>query len=457
MAGMTSTGRIDGEKSQEQSAMSRIISPEDCMDDRKFQRCSGISGPASSDNQTVVQSSRAMMTNGPNIEWMPSRETYEARVRELGAQGVPRSKDLPAGFPKHIEGARAWTGSEFTKETSFVLQISTEEVHEIEKALKSFKDSRSGKDLAMVMQRTFPLPLFGKKLKEMSKIVHSGRGFAVIRGLDPEKFSRMDNVIIYLGVTSYIAEMRGRQDSTGSMLLHVKDMGDRVQNANMRQSPYANCAQPFHNDIGDVLAMYVLNTAKEGGDSLLASGATVYNEIATTRPDVIKLLAEDSWVFDKHDGSYQTRPLLFPFRTHGPGFCYSRRPITGSPTSPRPASIPPMTESQAEALDMVHFTAAKHQLALRLRKGDIQLINNLAVMHGRNGFSDGPAEHEQRHLLRLWLRNEALAWETPGPMKGEWEMAYGKSQGQGQGREGRWDTEPVCDRERIVSCKEVCA
>lgn len=70
----------------------------------------------------------------------------------------------------------------------------------------------------MVMQRTFPLPLLGKKLKEMSKTIHSGFGFAVVRGLNPEKYSRIDNVIIYLGLTSYIAEIRGRQDSTGSML-----------------------------------------------------------------------------------------------------------------------------------------------------------------------------------------------------------------------------------------------
>lgn len=44
--------------------------------------------------------------------------------------------------------------------------------------------------------------------------------------------------------------------------------------------------------------MYVLGQAAEGGKSILASTAAVYNEIAATRPDVIHTLMENAWVFD---------------------------------------------------------------------------------------------------------------------------------------------------------------
>ena len=40
--------------------------------------------------------------------------------------------------------------------------------------------------------------------------------------------------------------------------------------------------------------MCVLEAATTGGESLLASGGKIYNEIAATRPDVIKLLTEPS-------------------------------------------------------------------------------------------------------------------------------------------------------------------
>jgi hypothetical protein len=39
-----------------------------------------------------------------------------------------------------------------------------------------------------------------------------------------------------------------------------------------------------------------------------------------------------------------------------------------------------------------------------LQPGDIQLINNYTILHSRTGFVDGPEPHQQRHMLRLWLK-----------------------------------------------------
>jgi hypothetical protein len=64
----------------------------------------------------------------------------------------------------------------------------------------------------------FPLPTLGPKLKELSQDVHNGRGFCVIRGIDPATYSVEDLTLVYLGVQSYIAEQRGRQDKRGNML-----------------------------------------------------------------------------------------------------------------------------------------------------------------------------------------------------------------------------------------------
>jgi len=81
--------------------------------------------------------------------------------------------------------------------------------------------------------------------------------------------------------------------------VHVKDLGLVIPDSELRQSPYARNSQPFHNDVCDILAMYVQEAAAQGGESHLASAAKVYNEIAATRPDVIRTLAKDDWVFDK--------------------------------------------------------------------------------------------------------------------------------------------------------------
>ena len=48
--------------------------------------------------------------------------------------------------------------------------------------------------------------------------MHRGRGFVVVRGLKPEDFSQEENVILFLGLSSYIGPKRGRQDEEGNML-----------------------------------------------------------------------------------------------------------------------------------------------------------------------------------------------------------------------------------------------
>ncbi len=111
-----------------------------------------------------------------------------------------------------------------------------------------------------------------------------------------------------------------------------------------------------------------------------------------------------------------------------------------------------MTEVQAEALDMVHFKAVKNALSMRLKRGDIQLINNLAVFHARSGFRD--SGNQKRHIIRLWLRNENLAWKTPQGLQGTWNQKYGESEWK---KRGKWNVEPGSIRERILYRSESCS
>ena len=67
---------------------------------------------------------------------------------------------------------------------------------------------------------------------------------------------------------------------------------------------------------------------------------------------------------------------------------FSRRSFTGYGSLLRSPNIPPITDAQAEALDALHFLAEKYQMVLEFHKGDVQYINNLSVLHARNGFTD---------------------------------------------------------------------
>jgi hypothetical protein len=66
--------------------------------------------------------------------------------------------------------------------------------------------------------KSFPLPNLGSKLFTLRHDIHNGKGFGVVRGVDPASFSVEDLNLVWLGIQSYIAEQRGRQDRRGNML-----------------------------------------------------------------------------------------------------------------------------------------------------------------------------------------------------------------------------------------------
>lgn len=61
---------------------------------------------------------------------------------------------------------------------------------------------------------------------------------------------------------------------------------------------FTNDHQVYHTDAGDIISLYTLGVAEEGGKSRIASSWTVYNELAKTRPDLIHTLSKD-WHFQK--------------------------------------------------------------------------------------------------------------------------------------------------------------
>lgn len=80
------------------------------------------------------------------------------------------------------------------------------------------------KSLGYVSKSTFPLPTLGPVLSGIAKELHTGRGFSVLRGIPVDSYSREDVVIIYGGVSSYVGDLRGMQDSNGGVLAHIKDL-----------------------------------------------------------------------------------------------------------------------------------------------------------------------------------------------------------------------------------------
>ncbi|RAL16021.1 Clavaminate synthase-like protein [Aspergillus homomorphus CBS 101889] len=375
----------------------------------------------------------AITAQQPDIQYLPDVDKWHARTeRRLRLETL--ATDLPTDFPRKLDSDLVWDGKDIAERYNWTYVPTDADREEIDAAVQHIRSLN--KPLGFINPESFPLPTLHSTLRDISRELHNGYGFKVVSGVPVDRYSREENIIIYVGISSHVAPIRGRQDSfydgkpADVMHNHIKDLSTQAQSKGRIGAPaYTTDKQVFHTDQGDIISLFALSAAAAGGQSKLASSWRVYNELAEKRPDLIRTLAEN-WPLDGFGNPqtpYYERPLLFhqaatnkqPERVL---IQYARRSFTGFQDLPRSKDIPPITEAQAETLDSLHFLAEKYSVGLDFRKGDIQYINNLSIFHARDGFQDTP--EQQRHLIRIWQRDPEYAWDTPGPLDRAWKQLY---------------------------------
>ncbi|RSM08093.1 hypothetical protein CDV31_008306 [Fusarium ambrosium] len=287
-----------------------------------------------------------------------------------------------------LTGPLVWSGVEFQGDSTYTLRLSEDEVEEIDNALASFKTLGS-------------------------ETLHMGRGFVVIRGLEASRYTVEDNVTIFLGVASYIAEKRGRQDRKGNMLSHVTDSKQWTAPVSARHGIHTNGALVRH-------------SAEKGGHTYLSSAWTVFNDLLNREPEVVKTLLTPNWPvqLSGRKASYYLAPVL---SFHDGKLLASLDParLGPHPSMTNNTNIPTLTEDQLHALQAVSEAASQSEVRLDLQTGDLLFFNNLALVHRRDAYTDHASS--SRHMVRLWLRSQKLGWAIPDGMLPPWEAAYGES------------------------------
>ncbi|KAK4455198.1 hypothetical protein QBC34DRAFT_445463 [Podospora aff. communis PSN243] len=346
--------------------------------------------------------------------------------RAWGSLRLKPSSPDTRDWPARMGGDACWGPSTFRSNNDFVFTLSQDDVAEVRGAVRHFNSL--GLYGSEVDPTTFPLPVLGPRLLQLALDVHSGKGFAAIRGLRPEHFSPEDNVIVFLGISSYIGAQRGRQDEEGNMLMHIRDAKQSKAPQHDRPTRYSSRASTFHTDtFCDILALQTRACAVQGGRNLLSSSWTVYNKLMESHPHVCDLLAQPIWPFDSRGKFFEcsTRPLLF---YHGGRVImnFAREPLLGLEGVKRASGLASLTPEQREALDIVEEVARQNQITLDAEPGDLLFINNHCILHSREAFADSPSV--SRYLVRAWLRNPALAWKLPRALQEGSSRIYGDNE-----------------------------
>ncbi|MGC5533630.1 TauD/TfdA family dioxygenase [Streptomyces sp. SR-10] len=220
-------------------------------------------------------------------------------------------------------------------------------------------------------------------------------GFALVRQLFP---------------AGPVADVHQEADVTERVSRLVRDFGEIVpQNSagDLTQVLRRREGDPdeiaFHCDTCDLLVLLCLRPAARGGATRVAGAPYLHDVLAAERPDVLELLGQ-KWYFDRA-GRAGSQLVHTPILTTGPDSTvtcyYQSRTVRASAGRD---GRPPLDAARAEALDVLDEVLNRPETAypVTLNSGDLLIIRNSRVMHGRSPFTDAPEPHHRR-VLRLWL------------------------------------------------------
>ena len=294
----------------------------------------------------------------------------------------------------------AWRGGDFGPRSSWEFTLTPAHLEEIDRAVTVL--SLRGLELSAIGKDDFPLPVLGREIAAMDEVLHAGRGFALITGLEVGRYPEDMLRQIFMGVGAHFG-VSVSQSHRGD---YLGDVYDRREKGNER--PYRRGGLiSMHRDPPDIVGLFCLRNARSGGLSRIASAATVWDTFLAERPDLLAPLVEGLPFYrpaaDRGD-SPALSPRLPVFTTDGDGqlHCNFIPELIRSGAQQDGGSLDPLA---AEALSFFETVAGREDVYLDMdfQPGDMQFLNDRTIVHGRTDYEDWPEPERRRHLFRLWL------------------------------------------------------
>ena len=328
---------------------------------------------------------------------------------------------------KPITEAAAWRANELEDTSRWLVQLSEEEIVEIVKATRNaaennFKIGEFGAD-------DFDVPLFAERAEDIRDRVENGLGFVLFRGVPVDLFDIETARLMNWGLGAYIGEAIS-QNARGELVAEVTDRGFDKNKANVRGYVTKAGGSP-HCDTCDAVSLVCYHPAKSGGESLLASALTVFNDILDSRPEYLPIL-EEGFYYDLRgegatgDPDETTNHKIPVFRYYeGRMSCrYNAKNALRGQLKRGQA----LSDEAERALNYVRECALAPQNLFKftMKRGDCSIVSNHMLLHTRLAFDDYDEPERKRRLFRTWfnlpnsrpLAPEFADWLNTGPRGG---------------------------------------
>lgn len=269
----------------------------------------------------------------------------------------------------------------------------------------------NGLDLDTVEQEDIRLPSFAQAVPALRARLDDGPGLVILSGIDLDGVGDDEAGIVGWGLANYLGRPIRQGLKADRRLFTVTDRG--AVNRDPTRIGASNGTSWMHTDNGCLeprppcyIGLLCVHAAQRGGESMIASAATLHDAMLAERPDLLEVLYQPFHFLPPqlHTWPAGPRTIVKPvFERRGEEILihYARvmiepgMALAGTPLDPR----------QREALDWFDALMQRPEMhfVFRLGRGEFLLTNNLQTIHGRAGYDDGTAAHERRMLKRIWM------------------------------------------------------
>jgi hypothetical protein len=315
-----------------------------------------------------------------------------------------------------ITGRACWTGKELDASGDWIHHFSQAHLDEIDQALARPQAPRN--PALQVRSRGLPLPgCTAPFLAMISDELENGRGAVRLRGIDAARYSDDDLRRDLLGIGRHLGTAI-YQNARGEIMGEVRDETKLATAARTfdetKEGDVAFRPRPLPLHRPAALAHRPLRRhrpplrpqrprGRRTASSPPSPPSTTKSSAAA--PDLLEELYNDYWRMRPADEDGVSPETSSPSLSSA---CATARspaniPAPTSQQAQQVARVPRLTAAQNEALDLLAEVAEELCAHSPFVPGDIQALNNHVIYHGRTGYADDSATHQERLLFRLWL------------------------------------------------------
>ena len=310
----------------------------------------------------------------------------------------------PIAF-RPVADASAWRAADVDDDACYTKWLQATELDDIDRAVQAVRVAgRPAEDIRG--EQDFPLPVLGRTLRRLQAELEHGLGFALLRGLPVDRYDLADQKILVMGLLAHLGAPMC-QDTKGTLVEVVTDRGLSYEDHRVRGYMTSAELTP-HCDSGDVVGLLCVRRAPSGGASRLCSGTAIHNVLAETTPELLEPLYRGFHHNIRGNGPPGAEDVTrhrVPVFSHYKGRLSIRYNLKAILTAELLPGVEPLSDLERQAVERVAELALHRDLCLEmtLQPGDVQLLNNHAVLHTRTAYEDHPDPRAKRLLLRVWV------------------------------------------------------